>query len=102
MTSLLRVTLRLDTFINKIYPTEFNPLYYTGGLSNLFLFVLVLSGIFLFFYYEASLGAAFESVRYISDVVPYGGIIRGVHRYAADGFIVGVLLHLFRDRKSVV
>jgi len=97
MTSLLRVTLRLDTSINKIYPTDFNPLYYTGGLTNLFLFVLVLSGIFLFFYYEASLGAAFESVRYISDVVPYGGIIRGVHRYAADGFIVGVLLHVFRN-----
>ncbi|MBI2201736.1 MAG: cytochrome b N-terminal domain-containing protein, partial [Armatimonadetes bacterium] len=39
----------------------------------------------------------FESVRYISDEVPYGGIIRGVHRYAADGFIVAILLHLFRN-----
>ncbi|MBI2122735.1 MAG: cytochrome b N-terminal domain-containing protein [Armatimonadetes bacterium] len=97
MTGLLRITLRLDTFIHKLYPTDFNPLYYTGGLSNLFLFILVLSGIFLFFYYEASLAAAFESVRYISDEVPYGGIIRGVHRYAADGFIVAILLHLFRN-----
>lgn len=97
MTGLLRITLRLDTFIHKLYPTDFNPLYYTGGLSNLFLFILVLSGIFLFFYYEASLAAAFESVRYISDGVPYGGIIRGVHRYAADGFIVAILLHLFRN-----
>lgn len=97
MTGLLRITLRLDTAVNRIYPTDFNPLYYTGGLSNLFLFVLVLSGIFLFFYYEASLGGAFASVRYISDAVPYGGIIRGVHRYAADGFIVAILLHLFRN-----
>ncbi|MBI2973658.1 MAG: cytochrome b N-terminal domain-containing protein [Armatimonadetes bacterium] len=97
MTGLLRITLRLDTFIHTLYPTDFNPLYYTGGLSNLFLFILVLSGIFLFFYYEASLAAAFESVRYISDEVPYGGIIRGVHRYAADGFIVAILLHLFRN-----
>lgn len=97
MTSLLRGTLKLDVFVNRIYPTDFNPLYYTGGLSNLFLFILVLSGIFLFFYYEASLGGAFESLRYISETVPYGGVIRGVHRYAADGFIVAVLLHLFRN-----
>jgi len=97
MTALLRGTLRLDVFINKVYPTDYNPLYYTGGLANLFLFILVLSGIFLFFYYEASLGGAFASVRYITEGVPYGGIVRGIHRYAADGFVVAVLLHLFRN-----
>jgi ferredoxin len=36
-------------------------------------------------------------VRYITEGVPYGGIVRGIHRYAADGFIVAVLLHLFRN-----
>lgn len=97
MTALLRGTLRLDVWVNKVYPSDFNPLYYTGGLSNLFLFVLVLSGIFLFFYYEASLGASFASVQYLTERVPYGGIIRGVHRYAADGFIIGILLHMFRN-----
>ncbi len=97
MTTLLRGTLRLDVWIGRIYPSDFNPLYYTGGLSNLFLLVLVLSGIFLFFYYEASLVEAFPSVRYLTEGVPYGGIIRGVHRYAADGFIVAILLHLFRN-----
>ncbi|HXF81225.1 MAG TPA: cytochrome b N-terminal domain-containing protein [bacterium] len=97
MTALLRGTLRLDVVVNRVYPSDYNPLYYTGGLANLFLFVLVLSGIFLFFYYEASLGGAFASVRYITEGVPYGGLVRGVHRYAADGFIVAALLHLFRN-----
>lgn len=97
MTALLRGTLHLDVWINRVYPTDFNPLYYTGGLSNLFLLTLVLSGIFLFFYYEPSLGGAFASIQYLTERVPYGGVIRGVHRYAADGFIVGILLHLFRN-----
>lgn len=97
MTAILRGTLRLDVYLNKIYPSDFNPLYYTGGLANLFLFVLVLTGIFLFFYYEASLGGAFASVQYLTTRVPYGGLVRGVHRYAADGFIVAILLHLFRN-----
>ena len=97
MTTLLRATLRLDVAVNRLSPTDYNPLYYTGGLANLFLLILVLSGLFLFFYYEASLGGAFDSVRYITEGVPYGGIIRGIHRYAADGFVVAVLLHLFRN-----
>jgi quinol-cytochrome oxidoreductase complex cytochrome b subunit/NAD-dependent dihydropyrimidine dehydrogenase PreA subunit len=97
MTALLRATLRVDTWINRIVPTDDNPLYYTGGLANLFLLVLVLSGIFLFFYYEASLEGAFASVRYLTQTVPYGGLLRGVHRYAADAFLVAILLHLFRN-----
>lgn len=97
MTGVLRGTIKLDVLVNQIYPSDFNPLYYTGGLANLFLFVLVLSGIFLFFYYEASLVGAFASVQYLTERVPYGGIVRGIHRYAADGFIVAVLLHLFRN-----
>jgi ferredoxin len=101
---LLGWTLSLDEWINRIYPADFNPLYYTGGLSNLFLTVLVLSGIFLFLYYVPSFNEAYTSLQYISDVgpfaisgVPYGQIIRGIHRYSADGFIIVILLHFFRN-----
>ena len=97
LTALLRATLRLDVAINRVYPTDLNPLYYTGGLANLFLFVLVVSGIFIFFYYVPSLAGAHESIRYLTEQVPYGGLIRGIHRYAADAFIIAALLHLFRN-----
>ena len=97
LTWLLRQTLKLDVSINRVYPTDWNPLYYTGGLSHFFLFVLVLSGILLLFYYVASLDGAYASVRYLTEQVPYGFILRGIHRYAADGFIIAVLLHLLRN-----
>lgn len=97
LTALQRWTLGLDVWINRIYPSDLNPLYYTGGLTNLFLFVLVLSGIFIFFYYVPSLNGAHASVAYLTEHVPYGGLIRGIHRYAADAFIVAALLHLFRN-----
>ena len=48
LTSLQRATLKLDVAINRVYPTDLNPLYYTGGLTNLFLFLLVVTGIFIF------------------------------------------------------
>ena len=101
---LLRWTLGLDVWINRAYPADFNPLYYTGGLSNLFLTILVLSGIFLFLYYVPSFNDAYTTVQYISGAapfvatgVPYGLIVRGIHRYAADGFMIAILLHLFRN-----
>jgi len=97
LTALQRITLRLDVAVNRIYPSDWNPLYYTGGLANLFLFILVLSGIFIFFYYVPSLTGAHASVAYLTELVPYGGLIRGIHRYAADAFIVAALLHLFRN-----
>ena len=104
LTRLLRWTLGLDVWINRIYPPDFNPLYYTGGLSNLFLTILVLSGIFLFLYYVPSFNEAYTSIQYITgappfvaNAVPYGQIIRGIHRYASDGFIVVILLHFFRN-----
>jgi quinol-cytochrome oxidoreductase complex cytochrome b subunit len=94
---LLDWTLRLDVAINRVYPEDFNPLYYTVGLSNLFLTVLVLSGIFLFLYYIPSFNEAYASVQFITAQVPYGQIIRGIHRYAADGFMIAILLHFFRN-----
>lgn len=94
---LLGWTLRLDVAINRVYPEDFNPLYYTGGLANLFLTVLVLSGIFLFLYYVPSFNDAYTSVQFITATVPYGVIIRGIHRYAADGFMIAILLHFFRN-----
>ncbi len=97
LTALQRWTLRLDVAISKVYPSDLNPLYYTGGLTNLFLFILVLSGIFIFFYYVPSLSGAHESVAFLTERVPYGGLIRGIHRYAADAFVVAALLHLFRN-----
>jgi quinol-cytochrome oxidoreductase complex cytochrome b subunit/NAD-dependent dihydropyrimidine dehydrogenase PreA subunit len=95
--SLQRTTLQVDVALNRILPSDWNPLYYTGGLSNLFLTILILSGIFLFFYYVPDPNEAHRSITFITERVPYGRIIRGVHRYAADGFMVAILLHLFRN-----
>jgi len=97
LSRLLEATLRLDTVVARAYPDDFNPLYYTGGLANLFLTTLVLSGIFLFFYYVPSFDDAYASVQFLTLDVPYGQIIRGIHRYAADGFIIVILLHFFRN-----
>ncbi len=56
----------------------------------------VVTGVLLSLNYSGSTSSAWESVRYIQDRVVFGGIIRGVHHWAASASIVVAALHLGR------
>ena len=88
--------LRIEDILNKIFGSEQNILYYHGAIPNFFMWMLFLSGLLLFAYYTCTLEAAYQSVEYITQKIPFGDIIRGVHRYAADGMMLAVLLHALR------
>ncbi len=36
------------------------------------------------------------SVRYITDDLPFGGVYRGIHRYAGDAMVLTIILHTVR------
>ena len=91
----------LEDLANKIFTPKYNPFYYLGAIAIFFLWLLLVSGIYLFYFY--SIGEPYESVKRITEVQWYaGGIMRSVHRYAADGLIFTGILHLihvlFTDR----
>ncbi len=56
----------------------------------------VVTGVLLSLNYSASTSTAWESVRYIQDRVVFGGVIRGIHHWAASASIVVAALHLGR------
>jgi ferredoxin len=91
-----KIFLRVEDLINKILSSEQNILYYHGAIPNFFLWVLLLSGLLLFVYYMPTLEGAYQSVEYITHKVPFGDMVRGVHRYAADGMMLAVWLHAIR------
>lgn len=69
--------------------------YYFGGVS-LFLFIIqVVTGILLLFYYKGSAEYAFESIQFIMSKVSFGWLIRSVHTWAANLFILSVFIHMF-------
>lgn len=90
------VNLRIDALLNRIFAQRDNPYYFTGGFATIFFWILGGTGILMFMYYTPQLGLAYDSVRYFTETVPFGGVIRGIHRYAADAMIVAVLLHGLR------
>ncbi|MBT6843950.1 MAG: 4Fe-4S dicluster domain-containing protein [Candidatus Melainabacteria bacterium] len=90
------VFLRIEDAFNKIFSSEQNILYYHGAMPNFFMWILFLSGLLLFAYYMPTLEGAYQSVEYITHKIPFGDMIRGIHRYAADAMIITVALHALR------
>ncbi len=91
-----KLTLTIESVLNSIFSQKYNPFYYHGALPNFFLWVLFVSGLLLFAYYNPTLQGAYPSIDYITDTIPSGALFRSIHRYAADGMMIFVLLHFFR------
>ena len=67
-----------------------------GVLSFVLFLILLVTGVLLMVYYVPSVEHAYGSVKDISEVVAGGRYIRNMHRWAAHGMVVVVLLHLLR------
>lgn len=69
--------------------------YYFGGVS-LFLFIIqVVTGILLLLYYKGSESLAFESIQFIMSKVTFGWLIRSIHSWTANLFILAAIVHMF-------
>ncbi len=93
---LQKATLWIEKGLNAVFSQKYNPFYYHGALPNFFIWALFLSGLLLFAYYQPTLATAYETVRYITYDLPFGNLFRSVHRYAGDGMMIFVLLHMAR------
>jgi quinol-cytochrome oxidoreductase complex cytochrome b subunit len=91
-----KVFLRMEDILNRVLTSEQNLFYYHGAMPNFFMWILFLSGLLLFVYYMPTLEGAYQSVEYITRKVPFGDMVRGVHRYAADAMLITVVLHALR------
>jgi quinol-cytochrome oxidoreductase complex cytochrome b subunit len=75
---------------------ENNFLACLGGIAfAIYLFQMV-TGILLLMYYRPTTAEAYKSVVEITTQVPYGWLIRGIHRWGANLMVVTVLLHMMR------
>jgi quinol-cytochrome oxidoreductase complex cytochrome b subunit len=72
---------------------------YTLGLGVLttFLFIeLALTGILLMFYYVPSVEHAFVDIVKIQTLVPFGQLLRNLHRWGAHLMVITTILHMVR------
>ncbi len=107
MTSFLRKTyewiderLQLEDlvqFLGKKYvPIHRHSIWYYFGGVSLFLFIIqVITGILLLLYYKSGEELAFESIQFIMSKVQFGWLIRSIHSWTANLFILTAMIHMF-------
>ncbi len=76
--------------------TRFTHTFRLGLLATVLLVVEALTGVLLMFYYTPSPDRAYGDMVRIISAVPFGQLIRDLHRLAAEGLVVVALLHLAR------
>ncbi len=83
-------------FSKKYVPVHRNSVwYYFGGVSVFFFIIQVITGILLLFYYKGSSDLAYESIQFIMSKVQFGWLIRSIHSWSANLFILCVFIHMF-------
>ncbi len=75
---------------------RYNFTWGMGGITFYLFIVLTFTGVLLMYYYHPSKGQAYRDIVYLMSDVPFGKLLRNMHRWAAHLMIITVWLHMFR------
>ncbi|MYB52568.1 MAG: cytochrome B6 [Acidobacteriia bacterium] len=75
---------------------RYNFTWGMGGISFYLFWVLTWTGVLLMFYYHPTKVQAFRDILYLEHDVPFGKLLRNMHRWAAHAMVLTVQLHMFR------
>jgi len=89
--------LKVEALFNLAFGDKMNPLYYLGPIAYYLMWLVVASGLYLYVFFETSVAGAYDSVEALTRGQAYaGGVLRSIHRYASDGVVLVMVLHLAR------
>lgn len=83
---------------DKLFGPSLNPVTQLGALGFFFFWIVAVSGIYLFIFFDTGIERAYSSVEYISvDHWYHAGVMRSLHRYASDLMVVMLFTHMLRE-----
>ncbi len=100
---LLRRTLRagfarIEALLDRVFPPAWQPLYHLGALSFFCLWIVFVSGLYVYAFFDTGTIDAFQSVESMSTRYWWhAGVMRSLHRYASAGMVLFMFLHLLRE-----
>ena len=96
--AVLHALQRIEGQFGWAFGSSLNPWHHLGALSFFLFWIITVSGIYVYALFDTSVAGAYRSVEYLSREQWYlGGVMRGLHRYASDAFVITMLLHLLRE-----
>jgi cytochrome b6 len=75
---------------------RYNFTWGMGGITFYLFIILTLTGVLLMFYYHPTKVQAFRDILYLMNDVPFGNVLRNMHRWAAHSMIITVWFHMMR------
>ncbi len=82
----------------RLFGPELNPLAQLGALGFFFFWIVAVSGIYLFIFFDTGIERAYKSVEHLTTAYWFhAGVMRSFHRYASDLLVVMVVVHLLRE-----
>ncbi|MDO8419957.1 MAG: FAD-binding oxidoreductase [Rubrivivax sp.] len=102
MISLLQRTLRAafmrsEGLFNRAFGDRLNPLYHLGAITFFLFWVVGVTGLVLYAFFDTSVDGAHRSVELISHGLwGAGGVLRTMHRHASDALVLTMLIHAVR------
>jgi ubiquinol-cytochrome c reductase cytochrome b subunit len=98
-----RYRVHTTSFIFHIRPryyekgsTIFTHTFRLGFFTALFFFVELFTGLILMVYYTPSPAEAYNSILNLASNVPYGKMLRDIHRLGAEAMVIFTFLHMLR------
>lgn len=89
---------RLENGLDWAFGPAWNPLYQLGALGWFFYWIVCVSGIYLYVFFDTGITDAYQSLEYLTHEQWYaGGVMRSLHRYASDALVIVVMVHLIRE-----
>lgn len=84
--------------LDRVFGPAWNPLIHTGALGFFCYWIVAVSGIYVYVFFDTGTAAAFTSVERMTLAQWYhAGIMRSLHRYASDGLMLFMMVHVLRE-----
>ncbi|MCP4329649.1 MAG: hydrogenase iron-sulfur subunit [Alphaproteobacteria bacterium] len=87
-----------ERLLDRFFGAAWNPLYNLGALGFFYFWIVVVSGIYVYIFFDTGTTRAYDSLEYLTrDQWYLGGVMRSLHRYASDGLILMMAVHMLRE-----
>ena len=80
----------------EVAQQKYTPWFLLGPMQYLFWIVLLVTGFYLVIFYVPTPYRAYDTVQDIQTIVPLGWLMRGMHKYAADAFLIASTMRVYR------
>lgn len=87
---------KLDGITHRYIPDPYHPFTQAGAIANFMFVVAVLTGFALLIWYSPSVHLAYDSVSAMAEKPFTAELMRSLHRYSSDAFMLFVVFHAFK------